>query len=316
MSALHASAIRSYITRTCSSYEPGIPAGASGVSPAASARWPDDWIRLSTSRMFAKYSSTVDRSCGASALFKRFAEAITESRMLALALKRAARSSADPMSPNIRSNALCGFISFGKRHGRRLPRQRVEVEAAPTELARVRRAVDVLDPELERAQGRVTSNRVGNVLIDRLPCSYVRALRLFRGPAAEPERSDDVMSERVGCAEPSHEVDVLPQRREPLEQRRQLELAGRRGRPDLRPNAVRHVDRAEPKLCRRRGARGGHHRVEQRQADRCAERAAQHGASRKVLLRDEHYFDSPVEVADARVSATVGAPPVVNRAFC
>ena len=91
-----------------------MPAGASGVSPAASARWPDDWIRLSTSRMFSKYSSTVERSCGASSLFKRLAAAITESRMLALALKRAARSSADPMSPNIRSNALCGFISFGR----------------------------------------------------------------------------------------------------------------------------------------------------------------------------------------------------------
>ena len=33
--------------------------------------------------------------------------------MLALLLKRAARSSAEPMSPNMRSNAFCGLISFG-----------------------------------------------------------------------------------------------------------------------------------------------------------------------------------------------------------
>src|SRR6185503_16944336 len=63
--------------------------------------------------MFVRYSSTVERSCGASWLFKRFAEAITESRMLALLLRRAARSSAEPISPNMRSNAFCGLISFG-----------------------------------------------------------------------------------------------------------------------------------------------------------------------------------------------------------
>src|ERR1044072_5004209 len=70
-------------------------------------------MRLSTSRMFSRYSSTVVRSCGGGGVFNRLAALITESKMLALLLKRAARSSAEPMSPNIRSNALCGFCSFG-----------------------------------------------------------------------------------------------------------------------------------------------------------------------------------------------------------
>jgi hypothetical protein len=35
-----------------------------------------------------------------------------------------------------------------------------------------------------------------------------------------------------------------------------------------------------------------------------------------MLLGDEHYFDSPAEVADARLSATVGASLVEKRAFC
>src|SRR5690606_37899819 len=65
------------------------------------------------SRMFVRYSSSVERSCGGSWLFKRLAAEIAESRMLALALNLDARSSAEPMSPNMRSNAFCGLISFG-----------------------------------------------------------------------------------------------------------------------------------------------------------------------------------------------------------
>ena len=63
--------------------------------------------------MFVRYSSSVERSCGGSWLFKRLAAEITESRMLALFRNLAARSSAEPMSPNMRSNAFCGLISFG-----------------------------------------------------------------------------------------------------------------------------------------------------------------------------------------------------------
>src|SRR5690606_27112172 len=73
---------------------------------------------------------------------------------------------------------------------RRLPGQRVEINAAPAELARVRCALDALDAELERAQRRALPDGVGDVLVDGLAGPHVRALRLPRGPAAEPERPD------------------------------------------------------------------------------------------------------------------------------
>ncbi len=145
-----------------------MPAGASGVSPAASARWPAAWIRLSTSRIFSRYSSTVERSCGASSLFKRLAAAITESRMLALALEAGgAFLGRSDVAEHSLEYALRVHL-LRQRRRRRLPGQRVQIDAAPAELARVRRAVDVLDAELERAQRRVAPDRVGDVLIDRL----------------------------------------------------------------------------------------------------------------------------------------------------
>jgi hypothetical protein len=78
--------------------------------------------------------------------------------------------------------------------------------------------------------------------------------------------------------EPGDDIDPLAQRRETLEQRRQLQTCAFGRRPDLRADTVRHVDRTETQLPR--GVRGRlraqrrHHRIEEWQADRSTERTA------------------------------------------
>ena len=118
------------------------------------------------------------------------------------------------------------------------------------------------------------------------------------GPDAVQERRAGAQVDR-GAPRRLHLADrdqLIAERLERLHDRLELEVAA-----GLRPDATcpgytpfGHVDRAEPERRRRgrvrlRGERR-HHRVEQRQRDRGAERAAQERAAGQMLLRDDHGY--------------------------
>ena len=160
-----------------------------------------------------------------------------------------------------------------------------EIAGAATQVARV-----ILGRELHRRERGRAPDLLRDHLIDSRPELEQAALRGER--AAQPHRRAHGVSGLTVVREVGQHGDVLPERLQRLEDRRELEVGALLcGRPLAHDGAVRHVHEAKPRCRSRRGlrqsCRGGHHAVEQRQCDRDA-KAPQHGAARDGLLRDHH----------------------------
>jgi hypothetical protein len=97
----------------CSSNDSGTPTGTEVLVGDEAEALAAICSRRSISRTSCAYSSMRRRSAGSSPALNRDRLASTESRMLRSSCRRAARSSAVPPSPYMRSNTSCGFSSIG-----------------------------------------------------------------------------------------------------------------------------------------------------------------------------------------------------------
>ena len=229
--------------------------------------------------------------------------------MLANCLVIALRSCARIALPEEPLEQLARIGLHRQRRRRRAERDGGAVAAAVGAIAGAVPATP-FGRHLERRQRRVLPDVRGGQLIDR--DAAVRLLARFRRHATEPGARVERMHRRGDgrlVLEPADDRQLLLERLEGLEDRRQLEaraLGGRR--PVLHDRAVREIHEAHARL-RRRGGAGQHrprrnHRVEERQSDGHT-RAAKEGATREMLLCDEHESVSglPAACAEAEASA-------------
>ena len=147
------------------------------------------------------------------------------------------------------------IVLHRQRRVRTLPRNRVAVRAAQAVAAVQAR---LFDRQLERRQGRVLPDLLRGNLIDG---DAERRLRAGFGERAAEKRGGRAVVIRrraaavgIGVPQIADDVDLVVERLERLQDRRELE-AGALGcrRPLRHDRAVREVDRAEPRPRLRRG---------------------------------------------------------------
>ncbi len=167
-----------------------------------------------------------------------------------------------------------------QRRGLGQPRTGVDVGAAVPVLA-VPHLVIRIDRQLQRPQRRVGAQLVRGVLIKGLPGPKVGSLGPLRQHAAQPpamrprvDPASFVRRHHPAVAETTDDDDVLPQRLERLERRREDKvpspLAPRMKTRQEHP--VRDIEKGHPRCRGRRrlgrGRQGRGHGVKKRQGDR------------------------------------------------
>ncbi len=180
-----------------------------------------------------------------------------------------------------------------ERRGWRPERDRCAVAAAVGAVARPAIAAASLGRHLERRQRRVLAEVRRGDLVDGHAAKGFLALP--RRHTAQPRRRVEGVHRRRDrrlVLQPAHDRQLLLERREGLENRRELEaLALGGGRPLVHDRAVGQIHEPHARFRARRGLRQGgpcrNHRIQQRQAHGDAG-AAEERAPGKVLLGDEH----------------------------